>query len=272
MVRRLFLTHELPNVWEFNMQKILIIGATSAIAEASAKLWAAQQAHLYLLARNTERLAKLADDLKVRGANCVQYHPFDAEDTPQCQTVLQQALQTLGEIDIVLIAHGYLPEQDICNDNMEETFKALQINAFSTIALLVDLANHFAKQQHGTIAVITSIAGDCPRYSNYVYSTSKNMVSTFLTGLRNRLYRDNVHVLTIKPGPVDTPMTAAFKKNGLWAQSDTIAKGIIKAIQGKKEVVYLPKFWRPIMAILRCIPQSYYKKISLQHAKEHSKN
>jgi decaprenylphospho-beta-D-erythro-pentofuranosid-2-ulose 2-reductase len=252
------------------MKKILIIGATSGIAEATGKLFAAQKAQLYLLARNQEHLISLARDLKVRGATSVEHHTFDVEDLPQCHSTLERVLSNMGHIDIVLIAHGYLPEQTVCDNSVEKTLQALHINALSTIALLINIANHLERQKHGIIAVITSIAGDCPRYSNYVYSTSKNMVSSFLQGLRSRLYKNNIHVLTIKPGPVDTPMTKAFKKNFLWASAENVAQGIVSAVKRKKEVVYLPKFWRPIMFLLKVMPQSYFKKINVQHAKKHS--
>ena len=140
----------------------------------------------------------------------------------------------------------------------------IETNALSVINLLTLLANHLEKQQHGVIAVISSVAGDRGRQSNYVYGAAKGMVTLFLQGLRNRLTKVNVDVVTIKPGFVDTPMTAAFDKNGpLWARPEQIAKGIIRAMQKGKDEVYLPWFWWGIMLIIKHIPEIIFKRMSL---------
>ncbi len=133
----------------------------------------------------------------------------------------------------------------------------------SVISLLTHLGNRFEAQRHGAIAVISSVAGDRGRLSNYVYGTAKGAVSIFMQGLRNRLYKSGVNVLTIKPGFVDTPMTAQLPKGALWAQPDHIAAGIIKAIDSGKTVVYLPGFWRLIMLIIKSIPESVFRRLSL---------
>ena len=133
----------------------------------------------------------------------------------------------------------------------------------SSLLLLMQLAQRFEQQGHGTLAVISSVAGDRGRQSNYVYGAAKGMLSIFLQGLRNRLQRHGVQVLTIKPGFVDTPMTAAFRKGLLWAQPETVAHGILKAINRGADVVYLPWFWLPVMLAIRLLPETMFKRLRL---------
>ena len=245
------------------MRRVLIIGATSAIAEATARLLAQEGAAFYLVARNQERLQSVADDLRVRSANRVDTAVLDVTDYPAHAGIIEQAAATLGEIDIALIAHGTLPDQQACEASAEETRRQIEVNALSVIALLTELANRCAQQGHGTIAVISSVAGDRGRQSNYVYGCAKAAVSTFLQGLRNRLHGSGVHVMTVKPGFVDTPMTREFRKGALWASPERIARGIVRGIERRKDVVYLPGFWRFVMRIIREIPEPVFKRLSL---------
>lgn len=245
------------------MQKILIIGATSAIAEATARRWAAGGNALFLVARNAARLETIAADLRVRGAASVASLAMDANDTAAHAAMLDAANDALGGLDVALIAHGTLPDQKACERSVEVTLQEIATNGLSVIALATLLGEKFESQGSGTLAVIGSVAGDRGRQSNYVYGAAKGLVGLFLQGLRNRLDRKGVQVLTIKPGFVDTPMTAAFKKGALWAQPDDIAAGILRAIAKKRDVVYLPGFWRLIMLIIRHIPEFIFKKLSL---------
>jgi decaprenylphospho-beta-D-erythro-pentofuranosid-2-ulose 2-reductase len=245
------------------MQKILIIGATSAIAEACAKRFAAQGHSLYLLARNNSRLESLAQDLRVRGAAAVHYAIFEANALETHQALLEQVKAELNGLDRVLIAHGTLSDQQACEQSVELTLQELQTNALSIIALLTLLANHFEQQRHGSIAVIGSVAGDRGRQSNYIYGTAKGALGIFLQGLRNRLHKSGVQVLTIKPGFVDTPMTAAFPKGPLWATPEKVAQDIDKAIEKKKDVLYTPGFWMLIMQIIKSVPEKIFKRLSL---------
>jgi len=245
------------------MHKILIIGATSAIAEATARRFAQRGERLYLLSRDRERLDALAKDLTIRGAESVSYDTFDASDFDRHPALLNTAVDALGGLDIVLIAHGTLPDQQACERSFARTLQELNTNALGTLSLLTDLANRLEQQGHGTLAVISSPAGDRGRQSNYVYGAAKAMVSVFCQGLRNRLCKRGVHVLTIKPGFVDTPMTAEFKKGLLWAQPEQIAVGIEKAIRKRKNTVYLPWFWAPIMLVIKHIPEPIFKRMGL---------
>ena len=143
------------------------------------------------------------------------------------------------------------------------TLKEIDINGLSVIALSTRLGNIFEAQGRGSLAVISSVAGDRGRQSNYVYGAAKGMVSLFLQGMRNRLSRKGVQVLTIKPGFVDTPMTAALPKGALWAKPEAIANGIVRAIERERDEVYLPGFWWMIMAIIRHVPERVFKRLSL---------
>ena len=188
---------------------------------------------------------------------------MDANDFEQHLPILDEAFGVLGVIDIVLIAHGTLSNQKECEQSVELTMQEIKTNALSVIALLTHLANRFEKQGSGTITVISSVAGDRGRASNYVYGSSKSMVTAFTSGLRQRLYKSGISVVTIKPGFVDTPMTADFKKGLLWAKPEGIAKAIVVACDKKNGEVYMPGFWWGVMKIINLIPDHLFKKIKL---------
>jgi short-subunit dehydrogenase len=246
------------------MRHILIVGATSAIAEATARRFAGADVKFLLAARNTERLARIAADLRLRGGGEVATTTFNAEDREAPARLVEAAKQALGHIDLALIAYGSLPDQRACERSAELTRQEIEANALSCVDLLTRLAPVFEQQGHGTLAAISSVAGDRGRQSNYVYGAAKGMVTIFMQGLRNRLDRKGVHVLTIKPGFVDTPMTAAFDKKGLlWATPEQIANGIYRAVEKRRDTVYLPWFWLFIMLVIRHIPERVFKRLSL---------
>jgi decaprenylphospho-beta-D-erythro-pentofuranosid-2-ulose 2-reductase len=246
------------------MRKILIIGATSAIAEACARLFAARGDALFLVARDAAHLQTIAADLGVRGAVRAAHATLDVTDFSAHQSIVDQAERELGGIDTVLIAHGTLSDQSQCQTSVDALRREFDINALSTMSLLTTLANTFEARKRGTLAVISSVAGDRGRQSNYVYGCAKAAMSAFLSGLRQRLAKVDVDVLTIKPGFVDTPMTAAIANKGaLWAKPDQIAAGIVRAIDRRRSVVYLPWFWAPIMLVIRHIPESIFKRLKL---------
>jgi decaprenylphospho-beta-D-erythro-pentofuranosid-2-ulose 2-reductase len=246
------------------MRRILIIGATSAIAESTARLFATRGDALFLVARNRVRLQAIADDLKVRGAPRAAIATLDATDFAAHAAVIEQAERELGGLDVALIAHGTLSDQNECQSSVDALRREFDINAISTMSLLTELANRFEARRQGTLAVISSVAGDRGRQSNYVYGSTKAAVTAFTSGLRQRLAKANVNVLTIKPGFVDTPMTAAIPNKGtLWAQPARVAAGIVEAIDKQRSVVYLPWFWRCIMLVIRNIPEPIFKKLKL---------
>jgi len=243
------------------MKRILIIGATSAIAEHCARIWAARGDALHLVARNEQHVQVIASDLKVRGASAVTTNSLDLNDMDKHEELLNVADDALDSVDIVLIAHGTLSNQKKCEFSVEETLKEIQTNAFSTISLLTLISNRFEARKNGTICVISSVAGDRGRASNYVYGSAKAMVTAFTSGLRQRLHKSNVAVVTIKPGFVDTPMTSELKKGVLWAKPSDVAKGVVRAINKKRSERYLPSFWWLIMMVIKKIPNSIFKKL-----------
>lgn len=245
------------------MLRVIIIGATSAIAEATARCYAARGARIFLIARQAQRLSDIAQDLRVRGAADVNSALLDVNHFAAHADVLEKAWSWLGEVDAMLIAHGTLPDQTACEQSVEVAIAEFNTNATSTISLMTLAAAKLEMQRHGALAVISSVAGDRGRQSNYLYGAAKAAVSTFASGLRQKLAKVGVAVVTIKPGFVDTPMTRDFPKGPLWAKPDAIARGIVRAIDRRRSVVYLPWFWSIIMLIIRHIPESIFKRIKL---------
>jgi len=245
------------------MKKVLVLGATSAIAQATVRLLAARGASLYLVGRNAANLDAVAKDAATRGAAKVEQQALDLNDTAAHEALVERAAQALGGLDGALIAHGVLGEQKACERSWTEAEQVLRTNFLSAASLLTALANRFEAQQAGTLVVISSVAGDRGRQSNYVYGASKGALNVFLQGLRNRLARSGVAVVTVKPGFVDTPMTAHVPKNKLFASPEKVARGILRAADGRKNEVYVPGIWALIMLIIRTIPEGIFKKLKL---------
>lgn len=245
------------------MKNILIVGANSAIAKATARHYAQEKHALYLLARDPEQLALQKADLTVRGASSVAHAAFDATDFASHEALVATALETLGHFDIVLISHGSLPDQALCESDFEAAHEAFNVNALSVISLLSHVIKHMQERRDGCVAVVTSVAGDRGRQSNFIYGAAKAMVSTYLQGLRGRLFPYNVNVVDIKPGFVDTPMTAHLPKGALWAQPEQIAQRIVRAIEKNRSTVYAPGFWRLIMLVVCSVPEVIFKRLKL---------
>jgi hypothetical protein len=246
------------------MKRVLIIGATSAIATACARLWAAQGSEFFLVARSHEKLEQTAADLKGRGGAKITQYIMDATDTSAHRAMLEQCMSALGQIDIALIAHGTLPDQKACEQDVDVALQEFANNGTSVIALLTLLANQFETQRCGSLAVISSVAGDRGRPSNYLYGTAKAAVSTFCEGLRARLFKIGVQVTTIKPGFVDTPMTRGLPLPGpLVATPEQVAQRIVKGIESRADTLYTPGFWALIMLIIKCIPTLIFKRLNL---------
>jgi short-subunit dehydrogenase len=243
------------------MQRVLIIGATSAIAEATARVLAARGASFVLVGRDQTRLSDIAADLQVRGAAEVHIRTLDVNEFAAHAAMLDGAWHLLGSIDLVLIAHGTLPDQAACEASVDLAMQEFFSNGLSTIALATAIAPRL--QAPATLAVISSVAGDRGRASNYLYGSAKAAVSAFLSGLRQRLHAEGINVLTIKPGFVDTPMTRDFKKGALWATPAQVARGIVAAIDRRRGVVYLPGFWWAIMQVIRNIPEFVFRRLKL---------
>jgi len=245
------------------MRKIVIVGATSAIAEATCRLFAENGDSLYLIGRGRERLDSISKDLKIRGANEVHTYALDMSQINKHKKLLESAELAMGGMDILFVAYGTLPDQKDCEESINIALREFNTNCTSVISILGHAANIFQSKNKGHIVAITSVAGDRGRKSNYLYGSAKGATSIFLQGLRNRLNDNGVTVTTIKPGLVDTPMTKSFSKNFLWESPEKIAQGIFKAIDNRCDVVYLPWFWRYIMLAIKLMPEKLFKTLSL---------
>lgn len=247
------------------MKNILIVGATSAIAIACAREWAKQgDARFFLVARNGERLKQVADDLTARGAKLAACHQLDIDSLERHSGMLERCASELGSLDIVLVAPGTLPDQAACQADPAVAVREFNTNAVSVIALLTPIANTLEAQKRGTLAVISSVAGDRGRPSNYLYGSAKAALSAFCEGLNARLFKSGVHVLTIKPGFVATPMTAGLPLPGpLVATPEQVASDIVRAVEKRKDVLYTRWFWAIIMLIIRSVPRFLFKRASL---------
>lgn len=242
---------------------ILVVGATSAIAEATARVWAARGERLYLAARRETLLAADVEDLRLRGAATVGSERFDILDRASHEAMIERAEAAIGPLDCVFVAHGTLPDQAACAADPELAVHEIEVNGLATVALVLRVAARLEARGRGTIAVITSVAGVRGRASNFVYGSAKALVSTLLAGLRHSLHGRGVKVVDIRPGFVDTPMTAAFAKGALWAAPERVAKDIVAAIDRGAGVVYTPWFWRWIMLVIRHVPEFVFNRTKL---------
>lgn len=243
--------------------KILVVGATSAIAQATARRWAVRGESLYLAARRESLLATCAEDLRVRGAARVAFEAFDVLEAPGHEAMIERAAAALGGLDCALVAHGSLPDQSACEADPDAAARQIELNAVSTVVLALRLARRFESQGQGRLAVITSVAGVRGRRSNFVYGAAKAMVSTALEGLRHKLHGSGVAIVDIRPGFVDTPMTEHFPKGPLWAAPDRVARDIVAAVDAGRGVAYTPWFWRWIMLVIRHIPEPIFARMKL---------
>ena len=246
-------------------QRIFVLGATSAIAEAIMRTFCANPSaapHFALVARNQNRLDVIARDLTVRGAT-VSTHVADLSSIVEAQTVTDWASKTLGGIDVALLAYGDLGNHAGAIASTAATAALINTNYTSAAAHLTAIANVLEKQKSGVICALSSVAGDRGRQSNYVYGSAKGALTIFLAGMRNRLFASGVRVVTIKHGFVDTPMTKDIKKGALWATPASVAPTVVRAIATKNRDVYVPAFWCFIMCIIKSIPERIFVKLKL---------
>lgn len=241
--------------------RLLVIGANSAIAQAFARRHAARHARLFLVGRDAAALQLRADELRSLGAADVRLAVLDANDIARHAEVVDAAFAAFDGLDAALLAHGVLPDQAACEASVAPMLAAFDTNARSVVALLTPIANRFEQQRSGVIAVISSPAADRGRASNYVYGAAKAAVSVFASGLRQRLRGSGVRVVTISPGFVDTPMTAAFTKGPLWASPERVAADIDRALRTRSGTIYTPWFWRWIMLVIRSIPERLFSRM-----------
>ncbi len=246
------------------MSTVLILGATSGIASALAKEFAAHKYDLVLGGRDRDELSALASDLSLRNSVRASVLAFDALDTQTHAASLQSFLAESGNaLAGAVVCIGYLGDQAKAQVDWDEARLILETNFTGCVSALNILANHFELRRTGFICAISSVAGDRGRQSNYLYGAAKAGLSVYLQGLRNRLFPAGVKVITVKPGFVDTRMTYGRPGLFLLASPESVAQGIFRAIAKGKSVVYLPWFWRPIMLIVRSIPEAIFKRLRM---------
>lgn len=249
-----------------SLKRCVIFGSTSAIAQAVARELVANGASVFCIGRNPAKLAALLAALRVRAAEgqLVAGEAADLQDCTRHEGLLASAVNALGGLDAVLVAHGTLPDQKACEASSALTLRELETNALSVISILTLAANLLETKGSGVLAAISSVAGDRGRGSNYVYGAAKGALTIFMQGLRNRLAKSGVKVVTIKPGFVDTPMTVSLPKGILpWASPEAVSRGIVRAMRRGTGEVYLPGFWRFTMLIVRHIPSCIFNRMRL---------
>ena len=246
-------------------KRFVIVGATSAIAQHCARLWSALGAvDLVLVGRNRPKLARVANDLIVRNpaANFTTIG-VDFLDANAIAAVVGTIMQH-GTVDVVLIAHGVLPDQTLCQNDLPSCAQALSINGLSPALFAEAFAGHLLQQGYGTLAIIGSVAGDRGRKSNYIYGAAKRLLRAYAEGLQHRFAGTAVRAVLINPGPTDTPMTAHLKQQGMrLAPVDVVAKQVVRALDRGALVAYVPWLWRYIMAVVCMLPASLFNRLPL---------
>lgn len=242
--------------------KIVVISATSAIAEHCARLWINRTSELILVARNQVKLERVATDLQIRNPNTkIKTHRVDFCDPEAIRQLVDQCVSE-GAVDLALIAQGLLIDSPTCQNDLVLTREVLEINGISPVLFAEAFAGHMEKRGRGKIALIGSVAGDRGRSAHYTYGAAKALVEHFAAGLQHRFAGTDVKVTLIKPGPTDTPMAEQLRKKGLSiADVETVAKQIVQGIDAGRRVVYTPKKWRLLMMFARMVPFWIWKRV-----------
>jgi decaprenylphospho-beta-D-erythro-pentofuranosid-2-ulose 2-reductase len=241
-----------------NQKRIVIVGATSLIAEHCARLWAKSiQPNFILLGRDHKKLESISNDLQTRSPESdVEFICLDFTNPEKIHGVVSKIYQT-GSVDIALIAHGTLPNQLNCQEN-------LKLNGVSPALFAEAFAQQMEKINYGSLAIIGSVAGDRGRKSNYIYGSAKGLITRYAEGLQHRLAKSNVKVSLIKPGPTETPMTMHLKSRGVkLASVSGVAKTIVEGIAQKKQLIYAPPKWALIMMIIRHLPRFIFNRMDI---------
>jgi decaprenylphospho-beta-D-erythro-pentofuranosid-2-ulose 2-reductase len=243
---------------------VLILGAASAIARAVAGEFARRGHDLLLAGRDAEELGRIADDLSLRHGVSAQGRAFDALAFDTHPAFVEACLETSRDsLAGAVLCFGYLGDQAVAQRDPVEARRILDTNLVGAANILGLLANSFEEKRGGFLCALSSVAGDRGRQSNYIYGAAKAGLSVFLQGLRNRLFPSGVRVITIKPGFVDTQMTYGRPGLFLVASPEAAARRIVNAVLGGKDQAYVPRFWQPVMLLIRLIPERLFKRMKL---------
>lgn len=245
------------------MDRLLIVGASSAIAEAACRIWAARGARFVLAGRSLERLEAVASRLETAGARAALPLVCNVADPGGMAGLVAQAVDRLGALDAVLVAHGSLTDQVLAQHDPAYLAREITVNLTSTAIVVEAAAGYFERSGHGTIAVLGSVAGDRGKRRNYAYGMTKAALDAQMAGLRNRFAGTRVRAVLVKPGPVDTPMTASHVKNRLFSSAARVGRDVVHAVESGRGVAYSPGWWRWVMAVLRSLPDSVFVRTDL---------
>jgi short-subunit dehydrogenase len=246
------------------MPSVLILGATSGIGRALAAEFASHRYDLVLAGRDREELAALSADLNLRHGVSTRAQIFDVLKFEEMESTLAACLTLAGNsLEGAVLCVGYLGDHENALDDLEEARRILDTNFTGAVLALNVLANYFEEKRRGFICAISSVAGDRGRQSNYLYGSAKGGLTTYLQGLRNRLYHAGVRVITVKPGFVDTRMIYGRQKLPLVASPQAVSQDVYNAIVRRQDVVYVPGFWRGIMLVVRTVPEWLFKRLHM---------
>ena len=240
------------------MAKVLVLGATSAVAAEVCKLWAARGDELYLVGRQAYKLTPLVGKL---GAAVAYEVTASFDDLAANEQLVRSLIERMGRVDVALVAHGDLGDQLKSEREVAEAARIINVNFTSVVSLLVPLANHMEQQGGGKLVVISSVAGERGRPKNFTYGASKRAVTTYLQGLRSRLYGARVSVTAVKLGPTDSPMTVGHKRNALFATAPRVARDIVKAVDRGAGEVFVPWYWWGVMMVVRRVPEAVFQRV-----------
>jgi short-subunit dehydrogenase len=244
------------------MKNFLVLGASSLIVQKTLELLAKPDVKFYLVGRNEAKLNIVKAHLESVGQSSVFIETADLMNFDAYKQIFSNSLQAMGYVDCLFVGYGILPNQQELEQDITKIIENFNVNALGVILFASLVANYFEARNYGSIVVISSVAGDRGRRNNYFYGSAKAALTVFLQGLRHRFAKKNIKVITIKPGLVDTPMTAHLEKNLLYSNAEKVAKDIFFAISRNKEIVYTPWFWRYIMMVIKLLPEKIFKRLN----------
>jgi len=244
--------------------RLIVLGATSAIGEATARLYAADNASILLVGRNENRIEEIAADLRIRGAKEVETAIYDLAETATADEQLRAWSRRIGGADDILLCYGVLGDQKRAEKDNVHAEDILRINFNSAAAWCLASANLLEERGHGTLIVLGSVAGDRGRRANFVYGAAKAGLEALVTGISHRFAGNGPRAVIIKPGPTATPMTEGMKRDGLlWSTPEQVARQIYKSAKSGGPVAYAPSFWRYVMLIIRNIPNTIFNRMDI---------
>jgi decaprenylphospho-beta-D-erythro-pentofuranosid-2-ulose 2-reductase len=242
---------------------VLILGATSSIARHAAAAFARRGYDLVLAGRDADELDRIASDIRLRFGGTVRTTPFDACDTTSHPAFLRHVVEGDERLAGVVAAFGFLGDAERAAADFNQAADIIAVNYTGAVSVLTAAATQLADRGGGFILGLSSVAGDRGRQSNYIYGSAKGGFSIFLQGLRNRYARSGVHVVTAKLGFVDTQMTFGLPGMFLSASPERVGEALVKAVERRRDVVYIPGFWRLIMTVIKSVPERIFKRLKL---------